>query len=220
VRGLVAPMLAVTVLMSLVGECFCLAGRYLGGVGGLLGGVGGFLRRLDLPLGRFGSATSLFGGGPGLICPPQGSVHLRFVRPLLRHLGGFLGQVGGLFRCGGGFLRPVGAVAGPVGAVARLVRQAPGLIGRLLGVELGVAEICVAEIGFPGRAGEPAESVRGCVVHGRTVVLFFDGTPGHVVGLTSLGHALAGSGLPGLVLSHDHFFPTGLPASARHGERS
>jgi hypothetical protein len=230
VRGVVAPRPAVLVTAGLVGGSFCLAGRYLSSVGGLLGSVGGFLRRLDLPLGRFGSATSVFGGGPGLICPPQGPVDLRFVRPLLRHLGGFLGQIGGLFRRVGGLFQSFGALPGPFGAVARLVGEAPGLIGRLLGIELsvvepgvveiGVVEIGVIGIGFPGRSGGRLVTVRARVVHGGTVVLFLDGAPGHAIGLAGLGHALAGSGLPGPVLSHDHFFPTGLPASARHGERS
>jgi hypothetical protein len=33
--------------------------------------------------------------------------------------------------------------------------------------------------------------------------------PGHAVRFAGLGHALAGGGLPRLVLSHDHFFPGG-----------
>jgi hypothetical protein len=227
----------VSVVMDLVAESPCLvgryrlAGRYLSGVGGLLGEVGGFLRRLDLPLGRFGSATSAFSGGPGLVGPPQGPVDLRCVRPLLRHIGGFLGQIGRIFRRVGGFIQSFGALAGPLGAAARLVGQAPGLVGRLLGVEPSVVEVGVAEprvvqlrvvetgssggIGGIGGIGGPAH-----VVYGGIVVLFLDGAPGHAIGLAGLGHALAGSGLPGLVLSHDHFFLTGRPASARHGERS
>jgi hypothetical protein len=224
-RRLAAPMPAVLVVTGLVGEFFCLAGRFLGGVGGFLRRVSCFLGRVGLPFGQFGSPASLFGHSPGLVGPLQGPVRLQVVRPLLGPLGGFLGQIGGLFRRGGGLLRAFGAVAGLLGAVARLVGQAPGLVGRLLGVELGVVKLSVvepgfAEIGLPGRADGPVVTMRARVVRGGTVVLLVDGAPGHAIGLAGLGHALAGSGLPGLVLSHDHFFPTGLPASGRHDERS
>jgi hypothetical protein len=136
-------------------------GRFLRRVGGSLGGVGGFLRRLDLPLGRFGSEASVIGGGPGLIGPPHGPVDLRFVRPLLRHLGGFLGQIGGLLRRVGGLCQPFSALSRPLGPLARPVGQAPGPVGRLLGVEVGilqvvelgilqVVELGIARVGFLG----------------------------------------------------------------------
>jgi hypothetical protein len=234
-RGLVAAAPAVLVWTGLVGEFFCLAGRLLGGVSGFLRRVGCFLGRVGLPFGELGPPASLFGHGSGLVGPLQGSVGLQVVRPLLGPLGGFLGQIGGLFGRAGGLFRAFGALSCPLGAVARLVGQAPGLVGRLPGIELGVVEIGVVEIGvveigvveigvveigFSGRAGGLVVIVEARLVHGGTVVLLLDGAPGHAIGLAGLGHALAGSGLPGLVLSHDHFFPTGLPAPARHGERS
>jgi hypothetical protein len=182
-------------------------GRFLRRVGGSLGGVGGFLRRLDLPLGRFGSEASVIGGGPGLIGPPHGPVDLRFVRPLLRHLGGFLGQIGGLLRRVGGLCQPFSALSRPLGPLARPVGQAPRPVGRLLGVEVGilqVVELGIARVGFLGHGFWPLVIARGCVV-----VLVLDGMAGDAIRFAGFGHALADRGLPGLVLSHDQFFPGG-----------
>jgi hypothetical protein len=189
-------------------------GRLLRRVGGSLGGVRGFLRRLDLPLGRLGSAASLIGGGPGLIGPAQGAVDFRFVRPLLRHIGGFLGQVGGLLRRVGGLFQPFSALSRPVGPLARPVGQAPGPVGRLPGVEAGlllVVELGIARVGFPGHGAGPVVTTRrrvmALILDGMAGVL--DGTARDAIRFAGLGHALADGGLPGLVRSHDQLFPGG-----------
>ena len=56
------------------------------------------------------------------------------------------------------------------------------------------------------------------ILCGCTFVLALDRVPGNAVRLAGLCHALPGGRLPGLVLSHDHFFLASLPASARRGE--
>jgi len=60
---------------------------------------------------------------------------------------------------------------------------------------------------------------RAAALTGRTgrAAFLLDRVPGYAVGFTGLGHALPRRGLARLVLRHDHCFPAGRPASARHG---
>jgi hypothetical protein len=116
------------------------------------------------------------------------------VVPAGRAVFGVVGQVLGL---AGGLLRLVGGLLCAFGPDPGLLSQAAGLLGLLLrrGLRLGGSRVL----------GHAVERVRGAGV------LVLRRVPGDAVRLASLGHTLAGGDLPGLVLSHDHFFPASLP---------
>jgi len=198
----VVPVVAGCLIGELAGHFLGLVGGFLGLVGGFLGLVGGLFGLLGLLLGSFGAAASLLGDDAGLVGPQLGLGDGLLVAPLVGQFGRFLGQIGGFLRPVGGFLRPVGALARLLGQVTRVLGQPTGLVSLLLGAGLGLAVArgfgCIID-----RAGVPVHVVE--VFSG--VVLVLHRMPGHAVRLAGLSHALAGGDLPGLVLSHDRFFP-------------
>jgi hypothetical protein len=164
-----------------------------------------------LLLGSFGAVASPLGGDAGLVGPPFGLGDGLVVAPFVGQFGRFLSQVGG-------FLGPVGVLLGPFGPLARLLGQVTralgqfaGLDGMLLDAGFGLAGACVP--GLAGACVAAACVLRHAVVPGVVaevfggVVLVFYRAAGHAIRLARLGHALAGGDLPGLVLSHDRFFP-------------
>jgi len=183
----------------LVGE---LAGQFLGLISGFLRLVGGLLGLVGLLLGAFGAAASLLGGGAGLVGSPLGLGDGLPVAPFVGQFQCFLGQVGGFLRPVGSLLGAVGALACLLGQVTCVLGQPTGMVGLLLGARLGLAVARVIGCAI-NRVDVPvlvAEVFSG-------VVLVLHRMPGHAVRLARLSHALAGGDLPGLVLSHDRFFP-------------
>ena len=181
-----------------------LAGFLLGQVGLFLGQVGLFLGQVGFLPGPVGPALRLLGRGPGLGGPQLRLLLLLLVGPAAGDGGGFGGHIGAVVRHHGRLVRLLGPLPGPFGPLLSVLGQFPRPVRVLLRAQPALARGCP----IPGDTG------RGGFVLG---VLALDRVPGHAVWLAGLGHALAGSDLPRLVLSHDHFFPAGRPASARHG---
>lgn len=189
-------------------------GQFLGFVSSFLRPVGGFFRPVGVLLGSFGPGAGLFGGGASVVGPPHGLADRLLVAPFVGQFGRFLDQVSG-------FLGPIGGLGRAFGSLPRLLGQIPRILGDLPGpVRLLAGQGPGRGLGS-GLFSLDAVRVLGCGVvrvlsrgvipliadvFGR-VALVLHRVPGHAVGLTSLGHALAGGSLASLVLSHDCFFP-------------
>ena len=195
------PVVPVVVMGRVVVE---VADEFLGLVGCFLRVVRGLFCPVGLLFGAFGAAASLLGGGAGLVGAPNGLRDGLLVAPLVGEFGRFLGQVGGLFRLLGGLLGAFGALARLLGQVARVLGQPASLVGLLPGFGLAVVRVAV-QAGVDWLVA--ADVFGGVVLVFRGVALVLHRVPGHAVGFAGLGHALAGGDLPGLVLSHDRFFP-------------
>ena len=192
---------------------FGLVGSLFGQVGLFLGQVGLFLGTLGLTLGPVGPVLRFLRRGAGLAGPPLRLLLLLLVSPLPGQVGGFGGHIRGVVRHHGRLVRLFGPLPGVFGPFPRLVGSFPGPV-RPLPRAQGALVLGGAFRTGPVRGGLIlGDAVRGFVA----ALLALDRVPGHAVGFAGLGHPLAGGDLPGLVLSHDHFFPAGRPASARHG---
>ena len=161
---------------------------------------GSFLRPVGLLLGPVESALRLPGRGPRLRGHPVRPRLLLAFGPAPGQVGGLGGHVSSGVSHRGGFLGPFGPLLSLVGPLLRLVGPPARPLGeflRLLGVRTAL-----------DHGGLGGAVLSRLVLHR---------VPGHAVRFAGLGHPLAGGGLPRLVLRHDHFFPAGRPASARHG---
>ena len=209
VVDLAGPVVRVTARLPAV--LFGLVGFLFGQVGLFLGQVGLFLGQVGLALGAVGPALRLLSRGAGLAGPLLSLLLLLLVSPLPGEVGGFGGHVRSVVRHHGRLVRPLGPLPGSFGPLPRLVGSLPDPVRPLPRAR--------PVLGHAFRTGPVRTgAVRGGTVRGFVgALLALDRVPGHAVGFASLGHALAGGGLPRLVLSHDHFFPAGRPASARHG---
>jgi hypothetical protein len=199
VRPVVAMKMMGRVVVEIAGQVLGLVGRFLRLVSGLFGLVG-------LLLGTLGAAASPLGGGTSLVGAPFGLGDGLVVAPFAGQVGRFLSQVGG-------FLGPVGVLLGSFGPLARLLGQVARLLGQFAGLDsmLMSAGLGLAAVRVPGLTGTCVLGhgvVPGFVaeVFGGIVVVRYR-PAGHAVRLARLSHALAGGDLPGLVLSHDRFFP-------------
>ena len=223
----------VRIAAGLVGPFLRLVGLFLGLVGAFLGLVGAFLGLVGAFLGPF---PRLAGPFLHLFPPPFLRLAGRLAGLELRHgdaLAGRTVRVVLLFPSpvGRRFPGPVGRRSEGVGAA--LVKIVCNQLGegssRVWGALAGTLDDEPrARLVIGARPGLPVdlqlERVREPVPHNDLPGLAgnrlagLNRPPGDAVRLAGLSHALAGGGLLGLVLSHDHLFPASRPASARLGE--